>query len=253
LGVPEVFDYLDASPLHVERHYVRRATRVISVSHHLHDQLVQRYGRESRVVPNGLHLDRFVSPDANRARQKWQLTGRTVVSLIGLTCSSRLYFLDALARVARDRRDILFLGAGAGVMADRIRVRCEELGLETRMTGWVDPSEVADLFAASDVGLYPGDDTPYFDGACPLKVLEYAAARVPTVVNRCAELVRMGFGSVLVRPATVEGFEDGLRAALSVPPASFPDMGRYDWSRVAAEFAEEVDAAIGGRAKGSGT
>jgi hypothetical protein len=139
--------------------------------------------------------------------------------------------------------DLVFVAAGSGRLAEAIRVRCAERGIPVVLTGWVDPTEVPDLFAASDVGLYPGDDNPYFDGACPLKVLEYTGARVPVVVNRGAELLRLGFPSLIIRPATAEGFEDGLRRGLNAPPTEFPDMSGYDWAKVASDFGDEIDAA----------
>jgi glycosyltransferase involved in cell wall biosynthesis len=161
--------------------------------------------------------------------------------LIGLTCSPRLYFLEALARLTPEFPDLIFVAAGGGPTADAIGRRCQELRLPHVLTGWVDPAEVPDLFAASDVGLYPGEDSAYYDGACPLKVLEYTAARVPVVVNRCEELIRLGFTSLIVRPATVEAFTDGLRSALRARPTAFPDMMDYDWSRLASALADEID------------
>jgi glycosyltransferase involved in cell wall biosynthesis len=243
-GVPVVFDYVDTSPPPVERIYIRAADRVVTVSHYLADRVHREYGREVRVIPNGLYLDRIRRGDRARARARWGLEGRRVVSLIGLTCSPRLYFLDALASLVPDYPDMVFLAVGAGRVADLIRKRADALGVPTLTTGWVDPADVPDLFAASDVGLYPGDDDPYFDGACPLKVLEYTGARVPVVVNRGAELIRLGFPTLLVRTPTAEGFEDGIRRALTDPPADFPEMGVYNWPRLAAQFGDEIDAAL---------
>lgn len=242
-GVATVFDYVDTSPPGVEARYLAMADRIVSVSHYLADRIRDGYDRPARVIPNGLHLDRIRKADGARARAKWGLAGKRVVSLIGLTCSPRLYFLDALARLVPEFPDLVFVAAGSGRLSEAIRNRCTELGVPAVLTGWVDPAEVPNLFAATDVGLYPGDDNPYFDGACPLKVLEYTGARVPVVVNRGAELIRLGFPSLVIRPATTEGFEDGLRSALSAPPAEFPDVSAYDWAKLAAEFGDEIDAA----------
>src|SRR5262249_39348215 len=199
-GVPVVFDYVDPSPPAIQRTYVRTADRVVTVSHVLKDQVMRTHGRPAAVVPNGLHLDRMRRANADRARSHWGLHGRRVVSLIGLTCSPRLYFLDALARLRLDFPDVVFVAAGTGTPADRIAARCCDLALPVVLTGWVNPAEVQDLFAATDVGLYPGDDTPYFDGACPLKVLEYTGAGKPVVANRVAELIRLGFLNLIIRP-----------------------------------------------------
>jgi glycosyltransferase involved in cell wall biosynthesis len=197
---------------------------------------------EARVIPNGLNIKRLAQGDRARGRAKWRLEGKRVISLIGLTCSPRLYFLDALAHVRPEFPDLAFLGVGNGRTVEALQRRCRELGIPAVLTGWVDPAEVPDLFAASDVGLYPGDDNVYYDGACPLKVLEYTGARVPMVVNRCAELGRLGFGSLIIRPATVEGFADGLRQALRSPPSRFPDLAAYDWSHLGRAFGDEIDA-----------
>ncbi|HVK12263.1 MAG TPA: glycosyltransferase [Gemmataceae bacterium] len=243
-GVPVVFDYVDTSPPEVEAAYLREADRIVSVSHYLADRVRETYGRDARVIPNGVHLDRLRRADPARARAKWSLAGKRVVSLIGLTCSSRLYFVDALARLVPEFPDLVLVAAGGGRLVEAIRSKCAALGVPAVLTGWVDPAEVPDLFAATDVGLYPGDDTPYFDGACPLKVLEYTAVRVPVVVNRGAELIRLGFPSLVIRPATAEAFEDGLRQVLTSPPTSFPDMASYDWQNLAAEFGDEIDAVL---------
>jgi glycosyltransferase involved in cell wall biosynthesis len=240
-GVPVLFDYVDTSPTWVEAEYVRSADRIVSVSHYLKDRVAEVYGREAVVIPNGLHMDRHRKADANRARRRWGLEGKRVVSLIGLTCSTRLYFLDALARVRARFPDVVFVAAGGGTMAGRIAERCRALGLPAVMTGWVDPADVPDLFAATDVGLYPGDDNPYFDGACPLKVLEYTGAGKPVVNNRVAELIRLGFPNLVVRPATAEAFEDGIAAALSGQAGPAPDMTAYDWPAVTARFGDEID------------
>ena len=42
-----------------------------------------------------------------------------------------------------------------------------QLNLPALMTGWIEHEQIPDLFAASDVGLYPGDENMYYDGACP--------------------------------------------------------------------------------------
>jgi glycosyltransferase involved in cell wall biosynthesis len=240
-GIPTVFDYVDTSPPDVEEHYVRMASRVVTVSHYLADRVRSAHGLEPRVIPNGLHISRLAESDRARGRAKWGLEGRRVVSLIGLTCSPRLYFLDALACVKSEFSDLVFLGVGGGRRAEALERRCRELGIPAVMTGWVDPAEVSDLFAATDVGLYPGDDNIYYDGACPLKVLEYTGARVPMVVNRCAELVRLGFESLVIRPATIEGFADGLREALRSPTTRFPNLTAYDWSHLGQAFGDEID------------
>ena len=62
------------------------------------------------------------------------------------------------------------------------------------------PSEVADFFAATDVGLYPGDKNAYFDAASPLKILEYTAAGKPVA---CVRLNRIGSTRIVDETAVI--------------------------------------------------
>jgi glycosyltransferase involved in cell wall biosynthesis len=246
-GAGVVFDYLDLLPDAVEAGYVRAADRIVTVSHTLADRVRGRHGRPATVVPNGVHPDRIRRADPGRARLRWGLGDRPVVSLIGLTCSRRLYFVDALVRVRAAVPGLVFVGVGDGPVLAPLADKCRAAGLPHVLTGWVDPEEVADLFAASDVGLYPGDDTPYYGGASPIKVLEYLAARVPVVANLAAELVRLKLSGVTTCPATADAFAEGIRQALTRRPPEFPDMTEYAWDALAARFGDEIDRAISER------
>jgi glycosyltransferase involved in cell wall biosynthesis len=175
-----------------------------------------------------------------------------VVSLIGLTCSHRLYFVDALARLRPEVPGLVFLGVGDGPVLAPLAERCRAIGLPHVLTGWVDPAEVADLFAASDVGLYPGDDIPYYSCATPIKVLEYLAARVPVVTNWVDELVRLNLPGLTACPATADAFTDAIRHALTHRPTTFPDMTAYAWDTLAARFGDEIDRAIAARRPAEG-
>jgi glycosyltransferase involved in cell wall biosynthesis len=246
-AVPTLFDYLDLHPEHVEARYMRQADRVVVVSNVLADRVKSAYGRSSNLIPNGIHHSRLLAGNRSRGRKRWGLQDRIVISLIGLTCSDRLYFVDAIAAVREEFPAVTLLAVGGGSMSDRIRAKCDALRVPHVLTGWINPEEVPDLYAASDVGLYPGDDSPYFGAACPLKVLEYAATRVPTVVNRAEELIRLGFPGTIIKSATAEAFSEGLREILRSPPETFPDMSRYDWPLLARQFGDEIDQMVSER------
>jgi glycosyltransferase involved in cell wall biosynthesis len=242
-GVPRIFDYVDISPPQVEAHFVSSSDRIVCVSHFLQRHVRDVCKKESVWIPNGLRLDRVLQGNRERGRARWGLEGKKVVSLIGLTCSDRLYFLDALAALKSEVPGLVFVGAGSGAMAARIAARAKELSLPAVMTGWVEPDDVPDLFAASDVGLYPGDDNVYYDGACPLKVLEYAGAGVPVVANRTAELNTLNLDAVILCPASAEEFAPAIRAALH-HPRSKADLSSFDWPLLIGQFADEIERAL---------
>ena len=231
LPFPWIFDYLDLSPPAVERAYCGCATAVVAASPALADRAA-RHGRPVVTVPNGLEGERYRGLDAAACRRRLGLEGRSVVSLIGLTASARLYFVEAAARALRNRPGVL-LAVGDGPLRAPIAARAQALGLPCQLPGWVDPRQVADYFAATDVGLYPGEDTPYFRAALPLKTLEYLAAGRPVVSSPVDAYHRLGLRGVITAPPTTEGFALGIGAALArggIAPAA---LEGFTWRALA--------------------
>jgi len=232
LSVPLVFDYLDYKLERwpgVEAEYLARADAVLCTSRVLHDR-VDKLHPYTYYLPNGVDLAAAQVADGDKVRRQYGLDGARVVSLIGLTASNRLFYVDAVAAAAQSTPELLFLLVGdGGELAKAMRRRAGELGLRTVATGPVPASEVADFFAASDVGLYPGEQTAYFDAASPLKVLEYSAARKPVVATDLAELRNWGFPNVRLAPPTTEAFAREISLALE-QPHHYPDLDGFRWS-----------------------
>ena len=241
LEVPLVFDYLDykleAWP-EVEAAYMRIVDAVVCTSEVLVER-TQRLHPHVSYLPNGVDLGAAAAADGKRVRAEYGLVdGASIVSLIGVTASSRLFYIDGIATAARDVPNLVFLLVGdGGSLGDAMSERARELGLRTVATGPVPPSEVADFFAATDVGLYPGDQTAYFDAACPLKVLEYSAAGKPVVATDLAELRRWGFPNVRLAAPTAEAFASEIKLALRSAPER-PDLERFSWSALSAQLLE---------------
>jgi len=237
LPVPLVFDYLDYKferwP-EIETEYLDRADAVLCTSKVLLERVSDRHSH-SYYVPNGVNLESAATADEQRVRRRYDLEGRKVVSLIGLTGSRTLFFVDGIAEAARDVPEIVFMPVGDEAEGDefgrKMARRAAELGLRTVAPGAVPPAEVADYFAASDVGLYPGDQTAYFDAASPLKILEYTAARRPVVATDLAELRNWSFPNVRLAPPTPAGFAHEIKLALE-QAHDFPDLASFSWSAI---------------------
>ena len=238
VAIPRVFDYLDLCTYpEVESEYLRNSDLVLCTSTVLAERAT-RAGARAAYLPNGVDMSAMAGGNRDRTRARLGLSRKQVVSLIGLTYDPSLFFIDALAVAARSIPDLVLLLVGGGVakgdLARPIVERCHRLGVEVVAVGRVPSSDVPDFFAASDVGLYPGGRDAYFDAACPIKVLEYTAARRPVVATELAELARMAFPNVrLVHPdpavfgaAVVASFRE---------PTTFPDLSRFDWARLASD------------------
>ena len=240
LEVPVIFDYLDfkleAWP-DVEKAYMRVADAVVCTSQVLVER-VQRLHPNVYSLPNGVDLDAAATADGERVRVQYGLHGAKVVSLIGVTASSHLFYIDAIADIARRFDNVVFLLVGEGrELGEAMIARARQLGLSTVATGQVSPGEVADFYAATDVGLYPGDQTAYFDAASPLKVLEYSAAGTPVVATDLAELRNWGFPNVHLAAPTPEAFARALASALTERHES-PDLSPFSWPNLTARLLE---------------
>lgn len=239
LPIPKVFDYLDLITYpDVEQAYIAKSDLVLCTSRVLVER-VQTFGIQAAYVPNGVSISQIARGERDRTRAKLGLQDKQVVSLIGLTSSPSLFFVDALALAAQRVPNIAFLVVGGGDLLGPLSERCQQLGLPFVATGWVPNSEVADYYAATDLGLYAGDANPYYDAACPIKVLEYTAARRPVVATDLKELRHMAFPNVRLSSPDPESFAAAIAAALR-EPTEFADVASFEWATLAQTVRETL-------------
>ena len=239
LQIPRVFDYLDLCMYpEVEAAYITNSDLVLCTSSVLVER-VRAFGKQAAYIPNGINMNRLILGDRERMRAQLGLEGKQVVSLIGLTSSPSLFFVDALALAARQVPNLVFLLVGGGTLLRPIVERCQQLRVPFVSTGRVPSSEIGHYFAASDLGLYPGDADPYFDAACPIKVLEYTAARRPVVATDLEELRRMAFPNVRLAPPIAAPFAAAVITSLR-NPTGFADVSSFEWVTLAGATREKL-------------
>lgn len=232
LPVARVFDCLDLITYpDVEAAYLTHSDLVLCTSRVLVERL-QKFGKEGVYVPNGVSMSRIACGQRDRTRAELGLQGKQVVSLIGLTSSPSLFFVDALALAARQAPNIVFLIVGGGDLLGPIVSRCRQLGLPFVATGWVPNNKIGNYFAATDLGLYASDSNAYFDAACPIKVLEYTAARRPVVATDLEELRRISFPNVRLSLPDPEHFASAIITSLR-EPTEFGDVSGFEWTKLA--------------------
>ena len=241
LSIPFVFDYLDcadweARPDHPEITYVREADAVLSVSS-IAQERAEKFGKPAMLLPNGADVARFQQADGAAVRKKLGLEDAQVVSLIGLTCSPRLYFLDSIREARKTLPNLKCLLVGK---SDAIEARLADMPDADDLfvyTGPVPYEEIASYFAASDVGMYPVDEAIYYDAASPIKLFEYTAAGKPVVVPRIREAVRMGFSNFVFAGPDAKPYAEGIVDAFNNPPAVTPgEVDPYDWQHLTDEL-----------------
>src|SRR3954447_7883675 len=206
---------------------VRRSRRVIADSEATKRDLVERLGADPGsvdVVPlgGGAPAGRERLAEAE-IRARHDLGDRR----IALSTSAKrphkniAGLLDALARIAPERRPLLVVPGYPTPYEEELRAQAERLGIaaDVRWLSWVSPEELEGLYATADVVVFPS----FYEGF-GLPVLEGMSRGVPVVTSNRSSLPEVaGDAALLVDPdrpeeiaAAIERvlFEDSLAARL---------------------------------------
>jgi glycosyltransferase involved in cell wall biosynthesis len=229
--------------LAVERRLARRTTALDAVANPNPAHVGARdIGREEQwhVVPVGLELEPLLArpPSRAAARRVLGLTSRgPVVGIVGRVVPIKDHgtFIEAAARVVRDRPDVVFVVAGDGDDRATLETRARDLlGDRVRFLGWVD--DLANLYAALDVVVL----TSRNEGT-PVSLIEAGTvgrAVVATRVGGVPEVVADGETGILVPPADAAATANAIVRLLD-EPALAKAMGAAARSSVPARFAAE--------------
>lgn len=240
LDIPIVFDYLDwIDDKEVKSTYLQNADAVLCVSNVI-QQDAEQYTSNAYYVPNGADISKFAQGNGETIRRRHGLEDKCVVSLIGLTCSKSLFFMEAFNQLSNGRDDYTFLLVGGNPIKKEIEDRAAELEVEVTTPGWVEYDEIEDYFAATDIGLYPVDQTMYFDAASPIKIFEYTASGTPVVSTALDEVRRLEFPNVACAEPTPKDFRRTIDEVRQDDRyETYPELSQYRWSTIT-ERVEEI-------------
>lgn len=213
----------------VEHMVLSSADLIIAVSEELRDIIIRLGAAPDRtlVVPNGVDLELYprpVSPE-RRSRLRASISRETGIDMSGHPVLAvfvgyfrRWHRLEMLleAMAAADADTLHLIVVGDGSIADELRRLALDLGIGDRVhwLGSRPPEAIPDLLTAFDLAVMPGI-TPY---ACPLKLIEYMAAGLPTVApdqSNIRELVGAGESARLFAPGERDSLADALRDVVS--------------------------------------
>jgi glycosyltransferase involved in cell wall biosynthesis len=208
--------------LAAERGLARMSDALVAVSPAVRDELLALgIGRPSQwcVIPVGLDLHDLLTQEVDREKARGALglpeTG-PVVGIVGrlVPIKDHVTFLDAAARVARERADVIFVVAGDGELRSELEVRARHLlGDRCRFLGWV--MDLPTLYAALNVVVL----TSRNEGT-PVALIEAGAAGKPAVATRVGGVpyvVQDGKTGLLVPPGDPRAIAAGVSALLDDP------------------------------------
>jgi glycosyltransferase involved in cell wall biosynthesis len=243
-----VFDYIDdafgftAFPGFVRREWlstVQRADAVTVTSPTLRQRVMDAHPRDVRIIPNGVEFERFAHPAEGTRPADLPPVGQTIVGYTGsiypwLDFRLLEYAIDSL----KEYRFVLVGYLHPEVADDMTRLlrhsNFSYLGLKPYAAV---PAYVRS-FAA---GMIPFKRTLLTEGVNPVKLYEYSAAGVPTVVTDFSDDTR-AFSDFVLIARTEDEFVRNIRTAVSRrhDPSFAARLSSFarenDWESRAREF-----------------
>ena len=155
----------------------------------------------------------------------WELDDALVVLLYTRFFEFRLErVVEILRRVAAQEPRAKFLIVGEGLFGEESDLDdlLSAAGLSDHavFTGWVESDRLPGYFAASDVAIFPFDDTWINRTKCSVKLIDLLASGVPVVadaVGQNLEYVVDGESGLLVLPEDDAAFADAVVRLLAEP------------------------------------
>ena len=238
-----------------ERLSCRFAHRVITVSHHWRQALVERgVAAEKTSVVMNVADDAIFRPSQNRPRQARTDGG---LRLIYHGTVTQRYGLDlvlqAMALLRQEAPDVhLTILGGGDYMGTLIRM-ADELDLNDQVTfhrGFRPAEELPKVILTADAGIVAYRNDPFTDGLLPTKLMEYAALGLPSIAARTTAMARYFDGTMVefFTPGSVDDlarcimrlYTDRTRLAQLAQGAEKFNQ-RYNWPTQSAEYVRLVD------------
>jgi glycosyltransferase involved in cell wall biosynthesis len=207
----------------VDRQVGRLVDKYIAVSHAAARHLIEtkRVPKDKiRVIHNGRDLDRFGSTNSQRRTATRNSLGLrdepTIMTLARLDeQKGHRHLIDALAKVAAHRPDVVTILVGEGPLEHPLRAQCAALGLTDRIRFLGYRRDVPELFEAADMVVLPS----LYEGL-PLVAIEALAAGRPMVateVDGTPEVVIHEKTGLLVPPANPTALAAAIERLLDSP------------------------------------
>ena len=167
----------------IEKEGLEAADKVIAVSEHSKQVLVEKYEIEPEkveVVYNGIEFEQIHDPI-----KKHKQFEESLISFVGRITSQKgpEYFIKAAYEILKTNRNYRFVMAGDGNLKQKMVELVAKLGISDRFhfTGFLNRNEIRQLFSISDAYVLSSVSEPF-----GITVLEAISAQVPVIVSNQA-------------------------------------------------------------------
>ena len=222
---------------------VDRAARVITASHATEGLLISRAQvppEKIRVIPLGVDPPAVALSPEERLQERTRILGDKgeMVLSVGVlqTRKNTLNMLKALKTLPAKYKLVLSGGNGYGSDAIHEFIRAESLGERVKLLGFVDDTQLAHLYQAASVFLFPSLEEGF-----GIPVLEAMASGVPVVTSNVSSMPEVGGEAALyvdphdpadIAQRVVQAVEDSALRAGSVQ-MGLARAREFTWRRTA--------------------
>jgi phosphatidylinositol alpha-1,6-mannosyltransferase len=241
-----------------------RHRAVVAISRHTRELALRAGAAEERleIIPPGgsSEIIRMIgtAPPREETKARFGHPGRPWLLSVGRVIPRKglLRFVrEILPRVVREVPDALLVIAGDDISAgvihregelSLVRSAVSELGLENNVlfAGRVRGPDLAALYRAADLFVFPGREVPNDVEGFGMVVIEAAVAGVPAVVTSCGgipDTVEDGKTGVILGPQEIAGYAEAVIALLR-DPRRRAELGDAARERALREFTLEAIA-----------
>jgi glycosyltransferase involved in cell wall biosynthesis len=231
-------EHVNKDIFYIERYGMVSADHIIAVSNYTKNLIVSRYGINPDKIsvvhnavsrteaPNIYHVGR--SPD------------KKIVLFLGRITFQKGpdFFVEAAAKVLEKLPEVTFVMAGAGDMMPRMIERVAELGIgkNFHFTGFLQGTEVEQIFTMSDLYVMPSVSEPF--GISPLEAMIYD---IPVIISRQSGVSEILHHALMVDFWDVDDIANKIIAILRYPVlvAEIVERSRDELRNVRWEYAAE--------------
>ena len=198
----------------IERDGMLQADHIITVSNLTRRTVIERYGIDpnkvttvhNAVIPLSQEL---LDVEVEKPKEK-------VVTFLGRITMQKgpEYFVEAAAKVLKNKRNVRFVMAGSGDMMDKmIRLAAQrDIADRFHFPGFQKGKQVYEMLKASDVYIMPSVSEPF--GISPLEAMQMGVPSIISKQSGCAEILN---NVIKTDYWDIDAMADAINAIISYP------------------------------------
>lgn len=209
-------NYVNDRVFQIEKHGMKEADAVITVSNLTRDTVVKKYDIDPDKVQTV-----YNAVDFKPIRRIPNKKGPKIITFLGRITRQKgpEYFLRAAYKVLQELDDVRFVMAGNGDMYHAMIRETARLGIADRFhfTDFLDRDGVRRLFAMTDVFVMPSVSEPF--GIVPLEAVR---SGIPVIISR-----QSGVSEVLDNAIKVDYWDDNAMANAIYSLIKYPTLAKH--------------------------